>query len=136
MRKWRLRDYAFIAKRRSENACMLQSALYNIIVRKQKPINTNIDDFTFRIHCLDQSDTILTFKLHLVVLHDYVISFFVNKFYRKLAMPTFWILIILSYDWGVIYFTIEYSICISKKVSLWFIQKLFWTIHFMTWRSL
>ena len=47
-----------------------------------------------RIHCLDQSDTILIFELLLVVPHDYVISFSVNKFYRKPAMHKSWILII------------------------------------------
>ena len=43
----------------------------------------NNSTITLTIHCLDQSDTILTFCIHLVVPHDYVISFSVNKFYRK-----------------------------------------------------
>ena len=33
-----------------------------------------IEPLQLRIHCLDQSDNILTFQMHLVALHDYVIS--------------------------------------------------------------
>ena len=40
--------------------------------RKVRPLH-------LRIQSLDQSDTILSFCLHLVVPHDYVISFFVNN---------------------------------------------------------
>ena len=54
-----------------------------------------------RIHGFDLSiflsDTILTFRLPLVVLHDYVISFLLINYIGGRRCTLFWIIIILSF---------------------------------------
>ena len=80
------------------------SIKYNRFIHSYK---RKLRQLHLRIHCLYQSDNILTFCLHLVVPHDYVISFFVNKFYRKPAIHTFWILIIPF--WGFLIAVLRHS---------------------------
>ena len=72
------------------------------------------------IHHLDQLDSTLTSQLHLVILHDYVILFFVDKFYWKPAMHTFWILIIPF--WGfllAIFLLIPSWVCVCEFFLLY-----------------